>query len=108
MSTLPKTSALNATRRDAGNGNQRTPISAHHVGIWSNGSAASLRFVRPSAANADLIVDGAAALDWKVEQVLAALRTRHLIRRNRNHLVSLLSSNRQPRCHTVNPSRESC
>lgn len=42
---------------------------------------ASERFVRPSAANADLTVDGTEALDWKVEQVLAALRTRGLLRR---------------------------
>lgn len=41
---------------------------------------ASLRYVRPSAANADLILDGAEALDWKVEQVLAALRSRTLLR----------------------------
>ena len=30
----------------------------------------SLAFVRPSAANADLSVDGTGALDWKVEQIL--------------------------------------
>lgn len=36
----------------------------------------SLRFVRPSAAYADLVLDGAEALDWKVEQVLAALKRR--------------------------------
>ena len=41
---------------------------------------ASIRYVRPSAANADLVVDGAEALDWKVEEVLAALRGRGLIR----------------------------
>jgi uridine kinase len=41
---------------------------------------ASLRYVRPSAANADLILDGAEALDWKVEQVLSALRSRGLLR----------------------------
>ena len=35
---------------------------------------ASVQYVRPSAANADLAVDGTEALDWKVEQVLAALR----------------------------------
>ena len=37
---------------------------------------ASIAWVRPSAANANLIVDGSAALDWKVEQVLAAIRQR--------------------------------
>ena len=36
---------------------------------------ASLHFVRPSAAYADLTLDGTEALDWKVEQVLAAMRT---------------------------------
>ncbi len=40
-----------------------------------------LKWVRPSAANADLVVDGAEALDWKVEQVLAALRSRGLLPR---------------------------
>lgn len=39
----------------------------------------SIAFVRPSAANADLVVDGTAALDWKVEQVLAAMRERGLL-----------------------------
>ena len=33
----------------------------------------SLAFVRPSAANADLSIDGTGALDWKVEQVLAQM-----------------------------------
>lgn len=36
----------------------------------------SVTWVRPSAANADLIIDGADALDWKVEQVLGELRNR--------------------------------
>ena len=40
---------------------------------------ASIAFVRPSATNADLAVDGTAALDWKVEQVLAAMRGRGLL-----------------------------
>lgn len=38
-------------------------------------------FVRPSAAHADLTIDGTSALDWKVEQVLAAMRTRGLLAR---------------------------
>lgn len=38
----------------------------------------SVQWVRPSAVNADLIVDGTDALDWKVEQVLAELRRRGL------------------------------
>lgn len=41
----------------------------------------SMRYVRPSAAHADLIIDGTEALDWKIEQVLAALRDRGLLRR---------------------------
>jgi len=41
---------------------------------------ASERYVRPSAVHADLNLDGAAALDWKVEQVLAEMRRRGLQR----------------------------
>jgi uridine kinase len=40
----------------------------------------SVAFVRPSAAHADLTVDGTAALDWKVEQVLSAMKTKGLLR----------------------------
>jgi uridine kinase len=40
----------------------------------------SVAFVRPSAAHADLTVDGTAALDWKVEQVLSAMKTQGLLR----------------------------
>jgi uridine kinase len=36
----------------------------------------SVAWVRPSAANADLSLDGTGALDWKVERVLAELRLR--------------------------------
>jgi uridine kinase len=39
----------------------------------------SLAFVRPSAANADLSVDGTGALDWKVEQILAQMNRRGLL-----------------------------
>lgn len=39
---------------------------------------ASVRFVRPSAVNADLVIDGSGALDWKVERVIAELRSRGL------------------------------
>jgi uridine kinase len=39
----------------------------------------SIAFVRPSAAHADLIVDGTGDLDWKVERVLTELHTRELI-----------------------------
>lgn len=41
---------------------------------------ATMRYVQPSSANADLIIEGAEALDWKVEQVLAALRGRGAFR----------------------------
>jgi len=37
-------------------------------------------FVRPSAVNADLMVDGTGALDWKVERVVSAMRDRGLLR----------------------------
>lgn len=40
----------------------------------------SLAFVRPSAANADIVVDGAGALDWKVERVVTELRERGLLK----------------------------
>jgi len=40
----------------------------------------AIRYVQPSAANADITVDGTEALDWKVEQVQAALKTRGLLR----------------------------
>ena len=39
----------------------------------------SVAYVRPSAANADLIVDGAGALDWKVERVVTELRERGML-----------------------------
>jgi uridine kinase len=41
---------------------------------------ACVKYVRPSAENADVTVDGTAALDWKVEQVLGAMRGRGLLR----------------------------
>lgn len=40
---------------------------------------ASIAYVRPSAANADLQIDGTGALDWKVERVLTELRARGLL-----------------------------
>jgi len=40
---------------------------------------ASIAFVRPSAANADLTIDGTGALDWKVERVLTEMRARGLL-----------------------------
>jgi uridine kinase len=36
-------------------------------------------YVRPSAKNADLVVDGTGALDWKVERVMTELRKRGLL-----------------------------
>jgi uridine kinase len=41
---------------------------------------AAAAFIRPSAANADLIVEGTGSLDWKVERVISELRTRGLAR----------------------------
>jgi uridine kinase len=40
---------------------------------------ATARYVRPSAAHADLTLDGTEALDWKIEQVITALRSRGLM-----------------------------
>ena len=40
---------------------------------------ACIAFIRPSAANADLIVDGTGALDWKVEQIMSQLNSRGLM-----------------------------
>lgn len=40
---------------------------------------AGIAFVRPSAASADLVVDGTGALDWKVERVLTEMRIRSLL-----------------------------
>ncbi len=40
---------------------------------------AGIAFVRPSAGNADVQIDGAGALDWKVERVLTELRARGLL-----------------------------
>jgi uridine kinase len=40
---------------------------------------ASVAYVRPSAAHADLIVDGNGSLDWKVERVVTELRNRGLL-----------------------------
>ena len=36
-------------------------------------------FRTSSAANADLVVDGAGAVDWKVERVIAEMRQRGLL-----------------------------
>jgi uridine kinase len=44
---------------------------------------ASLAYVRPSAVHADLTVDGAGALDWKVERVLSEMRARGLLHGSR-------------------------
>lgn len=40
----------------------------------------SISYVRPSRAHADLVIEGTEALDWKVEQVLAEMRRRGLLR----------------------------
>jgi len=39
----------------------------------------SIAYVRPSAQNADLTIDGTGALDWKVERVISELRARGLL-----------------------------
>ena len=39
----------------------------------------ALEFVRPSAVNADIVVDGTDALDWKVERVMSEMRKRGLL-----------------------------
>jgi len=39
-------------------------------------------YVRPSAQHADLVVDGAASLDWSVEQVLARMHKLRLLQTN--------------------------
>jgi uridine kinase len=39
----------------------------------------SEKYVRPSAAKADLVIDGSDALDWKVERVLGEMRKRGLL-----------------------------
>ncbi|MGH9605748.1 MAG: uridine kinase [Terracidiphilus sp.] len=41
----------------------------------------SIMYVRPSATNAGLIVDGTGALDWKVERVVAEMRNLGLLAR---------------------------
>ena len=47
---------------------------------WENRvRPSSMTFVRPSAANADLVVDGSDALDWKVERVMSEMRKRNLL-----------------------------
>ena len=56
----------------------RTPASVK-VQYDTTVRPSSIAFVRPSGANADLVIDGTAALDWKVEQVLAAMRKRGLL-----------------------------
>ena len=43
---------------------------------------ASVAYVRPSAAHADLVIDGTGALDWKVERVVTELRARGLLARS--------------------------
>jgi uridine kinase len=56
----------------------RTPESVEHQ-YQATVRPASLAYVRPSAVNADLVVDGAGALDWKVERVVAEMRARGLL-----------------------------
>jgi uridine kinase len=47
---------------------------------WENRvRPSSMAFVRPSAANADLVIEGSDALDWKVERVMSEMRKRNLL-----------------------------
>lgn len=55
----------------------RTAESVRHQ-YESTVRPSSLAYVQPSAANADFIVDGTGALDWKVERVIAEMRKRGL------------------------------
>jgi len=57
----------------------RTPESVHQQ-YEATVRPSSFAYVRPSAAHADLVVDGTGSLDWKVERVLAEMRTRGLLR----------------------------
>lgn len=57
----------------------RTPESVR-LQYESTVRPASIAFVRPCSGKADLIIDGTSALDWKVEQVLAEMRQRGLLR----------------------------
>jgi uridine kinase len=56
----------------------RTPESIRHQ-YEATVRPSSVACIRPSAANADLTVDGTGALDWKVERVLTEMRTRRLL-----------------------------
>ena len=57
----------------------RTPESVRHQ-YEATVRPACVQFVRPTERYADLVVDGTEALDWKVEQTLAALRSHGLLR----------------------------
>ncbi len=57
----------------------RTPESVR-LQYESTVRPAAQHCIRPSAAHADLILDGAGALDWKIERVLNELRARTLFR----------------------------
>jgi uridine kinase len=56
----------------------RTPESVR-VQYEATVRPSSISFVRPSAAHADLVIDGTGDLDWKVERVLSEMRTRGLL-----------------------------
>lgn len=56
----------------------RTPESVRQQ-YESTVRPASVSFVRPSAAHADLVIEGNGALDWKVERVVTELRNRGLL-----------------------------
>ena len=64
-------------RRDLGE-RGRTPDSVRRQ-YEATVRPAAERCIRPSAANADLVLDGTGALDWKVERVMNELRGRGLL-----------------------------
>jgi len=56
----------------------RTPESVREQ-YESTVRPAAIRWVRPSAARADLVLDGTGNLDWSVQRVLSELRRRRLL-----------------------------
>ena len=68
-------------RHEAGCGAARADGRVGAAAVRSDGAAIEpADTCGPRRVHADLMVDGTEALDWKVEQVLAALRTRGMLR----------------------------
>jgi uridine kinase len=57
----------------------RTPLSVREQ-YDATVRPSSLAYVRPSAARAEIVLDGCDAFDWKVERVLSEMRIRGLMR----------------------------